>query len=157
MKTVITAQELLEIHKIASLSWKETIRSLYLSRITLDQNIHFSKDEINEMFKESTFEQFLVLEKIFGKQVKPIEWDRIKTGSKVMIQYNGEHYYGFHKIDNLIPVDVVFFKAPHIINIKNEFELKAFHNSYCTFHQNGKYVLFAADENTDYIVEVIEY
>jgi len=91
MKTIITAQELLEIHKIACIKWKAIIRNDYLSRINLDQTVHFAQDEINEMFKAATTEQKPVLENIFGKQVKPIEWDRIKTGSQVMIERTGEH------------------------------------------------------------------
>jgi hypothetical protein len=157
MKTIITAQELLEIHKIACDSWKKTIKSLYLSRITLDQKIHFEKYEINEMFNAATPEQKPVLEKIFGKQVKPIDWDRIQTGSQVMLEYSGEHCCGTHNMDLTKPVDVVFYKTPHCINDVNKFSTKGTCAYYCTFHQNGKYALFAAHKNTDYITEVVQY
>jgi hypothetical protein len=157
MKTVITAQELLEIHKIACIKWKAIIRNDYLSRINLDQTVHFSQEEINEMFNAATPEQKPVLEKIFGKQVKPIEWDRIKTGSQVMIESTGEHCCGTHNMDLTKPVDVVFYKTPHCINDVNKFSTKGVCAYYCTFHQNGKYALFAAHKNTDYITEVVQY
>jgi hypothetical protein len=157
MKTVITAPELLEIHKIACNSWKAKIKTNYFSRITLDQTVGFTQDEIDEMFKAATSEQKPVLEKIFGKQVKTIEWDRIKTGSQVMIKYSGEHCCGLGDMVKSKPVDVVFYKTPHYINDVNKFGTKGAYAYYCTFHQNGKYALFAADKNTDYITEVIQY
>jgi hypothetical protein len=157
MKTVITAQELLEIHKIACDGWKEKIKTEYFPLIRNNQTVEFVQDEINEMFKAATAEQKPVLEKIFGKQVKPIEWDRIKTGSQVMIERTGEHCSGASNIDLTKPVDVVFYKTPHYINDVNKFGTKGAYAYYCTFHQNGKYALFAAHKDTDYITEVVQY
>jgi hypothetical protein len=157
MKTVITAQELLEIHKIACENWKAKIRTDYFLLIRNDQTIHFRQDEINEMFKAATAEQKPVLEKIFGKQVKPIEWDRIKTGSQVMLEYAGEHCNGLNDIDISKPVDVIFYKTPHYIYDRGKFCIQGHYTIYCTFHQDGKYILFSADKNTDYITEVVQY
>jgi len=157
MKTIITAQELLEIHKIACGPWKAKIKTDYFPLIRNDQTIHFVQDEINKMFKAATPEQKPVLEKIFGasiKQIKPIEWDRIKTGSQVMLEYSG---CGFGDMDLTKPVDVVFYKTPHYINDLGRFITKGAYAHYCTFHQNGKYALFTAHENTDYITEVVQY
>jgi plastocyanin len=157
MKTVITAQELLEIHKVACDAWKITIRHHYFPRIKDNQTVKFVQEEINAMFYAATAEQKPVLEKIFGKQIKPIEWDRIKTGSQVMLEYSGEHCCGFGEMDKSKPVDVVFYKTPHYINDVNKFGTKGAYSYYCTFHQNGKYILFTADKNTNYITEVIQY
>lgn len=157
MKTIITAQELLEIHKIACENWKAKIRTVYFPLIRNDQTIHFTQPQIDTMFNAANSSQKPVLEKIFGKQVKPIEWDRIKTGSKVMIKYTGQQCNGFNDIDNSIPVDVVFYKAYYLISSNLQFKKAVENRPYCTFHQNGKYVLFTADKNTDYITEVIEY
>jgi hypothetical protein len=157
METVITAQELLEIHKIACSSWKEAIKIKYFPRINGVQTIHFAQDEINEMFKAATALQRPVLEKIFGKQVKPIDWDRIKTGSQVMLEYSGEHCCGFGGMDLTKPVDVVFYKTPHYIIDSGRFITKGAYAHYCTFHQNGKYALFTSHENTDYITKVVQY
>jgi hypothetical protein len=157
MKTIITAQELLEIHKIACDAWKTTIRLHYFPRIKDNQTIVFSQDEVNTMFKAATSEQKPVLEKIFGKQVKPIEWDRIKTGSQVMIKNTGHHCSGFESIDESKPVDVIFYKTPHYIYDRGKFCILGHHNLYCTFHQDGKYVLFSAETNTDYIAKVVQY
>jgi len=157
MKTIITAQELLEIHKIACCAWKATIKTYYFPRINLDQTVKFVQEEIDTMFKAATSEQKPVLEKIFGKQVKPIDWDRIKTGSQVMLEYSGEHCCGFGGIDLTKPVDVVFYKTPHYIIDYGRFITKGAYAHYCTFHQNGKYALFTAHENTDYITKVVQY
>ena len=157
MKTIITAQELLEIHKIACISWKEAIKIKYFPRINGVQTIVFSQDEVSEMFNAATPEQKPVLEKIFGKQVKPIEWDRIKTGSQVMLKYTGEHCSGFDNIDKSKPVDVIFYKTPHFIYNRGKFCTRGHYTIYCTFHQDGKYILFSADKNTDYITEVVQY
>ena len=157
MKTVITAQELLEIHRIACDAWKTTIRLHYFPRIKDNQTIVFSQDEVNKMFEAATPSQKPILEKIFGKQVKPIDWDRIKTGSQVMLEYAGEHCNGLNDIDISKPVDVIFYKTPYFICDSGKFCIQGHHNIYCTFHQNGKYALFAAHENIDYITEVVQY
>jgi hypothetical protein len=157
MKTIITAQELLEIHKIACDGWKAKIKINYFPLITDDQRIHFSQDEVNDMFKAATAEQKPVLEKIFGKQVKPIEWDRIKTGSRVMIKETDEICNGISDIDLSKPVDVIFYKTSHYIYDCGKFCTLGHHILYCTFHQDGKYVLFSAEKNTDYIAKVVQY
>lgn len=155
-KLTVPITDVLEIHKIACNSLKDKISLKYLIRTDENQNIEFKQYEINDMFKSATPEQLPVLERIFGKKVKEIDWDKIKTGSKVMIQYTGQHCGGINEIDLKKPVDVVFYKTNHCIHfIDNKFYIQNRIN--ITFHQNGKYVLFAADENTDYITEVIEY
>ena len=88
---------------------------------------------------------------------KEIEWSRIKTGSKVMIQYTDQICGDMDNIDRYLPVDVVFWKTPHFIVGNKEFRSTGSYPSYCTFHQHGKYVLFASHEDTDYVTEVVEY
>jgi hypothetical protein len=119
--------------------------------------VAFDDAEIDAMFKAALTWQKPTLVEIFGEPTKAVEWNRIKTGSKVMIEYTGQHCGGFEGIDLSQPVDVVFFRTPHFINEDAVFKTNSCHSSYCTFHQNGKYVLFAADKNVDYITEVVEY
>jgi hypothetical protein len=157
MKTVITAQELLEIHKIACDGWKAKIRTDYFPLIRNDQTIRFAQDEVNEMFKAATAEQKPVLEKIFGKQVKPIEFNRIKTGSQVMIKNTGKHCGGFESIDESKPVEVIFFKTPYLLNQLGKFLSTGYHKYYTTFHQEGKFVFFNAESDINYITEVVQY
>lgn len=89
---------------------------------------------------------------------KQIDYSRIKTGSKVMLKYTGQHCNGFNDTDNTQPYDVVLFKSEHCINAHGRFYPNGeVRKSSCTFHQNGKFVLFSSDKNTDYITEVIEY
>lgn len=156
-KLTVPISDVLRIHNIACESWKKKIAGEYLSKVDSNQNITFSQSEIDNMFKAATESQLPVLEQIFGKRSEPIQWDKIKTGSKVMIQYDGELCNGFGYINRNEPVDVVFYKTPHYIDNENNFRTSGGHSSYCTFHQNGKYVLFSSDKHTNYITQVIKY
>lgn len=92
------------------------------------------------------------------KKKKEIDFSRLKTGSKVMLRYTDEHCSGIDNVDLNKQFDVVFFKTKHFITGSGDF--KSFSDvryCTCTFHQDGKFVLFAAEKNTDYITEVIEY
>ena len=152
----VPATDVLKIRLIACETWKSMFTS-YLKRIDDQNNVTFDSAEIDAMFKAATYEQRPVLVEVFGEPAKAIEWDRIKTGSKVMIQHTGQHCSGINSIDLSKPVDVVFYKTPHNINGDGIFQSKSGHSGYCTFHQDGKYVLFAAHNNVDYITQVIEY
>ena len=156
MKTIITAQELLEIHKIACDVWKQEIKN-YFEKLDINQNIEFTQDEIDIMFKAATKSQLPTLEKIFGKQVKPIEFNRIKTGSQVMIKNTGKHCGGFESIDESKPVEVIFFKTPYLLNQLGKFLSTGYHKYYTTFHQEGKFVFFNAESDINYITEVVQY
>ena len=151
----VTKKELGKIYEVACTTWKAKIQDLTL-RNPFGTDIELSQAEIDEMFKAATESQTPVLESIFGKQEK-IDFDRIKTGSKVMLDYTGEHCCGFSDIDRTQPVDVVFFKTPHLIDHNPKFQATGSHPFYCTFHQNGKYALFSASDNLDYIIKVVEY
>ena len=92
-----------------------------------------------------------------GRTKAVIDWDRIKTGSKVMIKPSGSVCGNTGTIDLSKPVDVVFFKTTHLISFLGKFHSKGNCDSYCTFYQDGEFVAFSAATNTDYITEVIEY
>jgi hypothetical protein len=74
-----------------------------------------------------------------------------------MIKWDGQHCAGIDNINLDNPVDVVLYNTPHFINSKREFNQTIDLSKYCTFHQNGKYVLFRACRNIEYITEVISY
>ncbi len=152
----IPATDVLKIRAIACETWKNRLTQC-ITRMDELNMVAFDDAEIDAMFNDATKEQRPILVEIFGEPAKAIEWDRIKTGSKVMIEYTGQNCGGIKDIDLAKPVDVVFYKTPHLINDHAVFKIKSSHSSYCTFHQNGKYVLFSADINVDYITEVIEY
>lgn len=157
MKLIVSVKEVLEIHKIACLTWKPKIAD-YLVRVDSNQNITFTQLEVDEMFKAATSEQKLVLTKIFGEPVKPIEWDRIKTGSKVMIKYLGQHCEGKENINFDKPVTVVFYRTNFYVKKDKTFAFNVNSNyKYCTFYQDGNYILYGADLKPNYITEVIEY
>jgi hypothetical protein len=157
-KLIVPALDVLRIHAIACGGWKTKIAGEYLSRVDMYQNIAFTQVEVDGMFKAATTLQYALLEEVFGKKSLPIDYDKIKTGSKVMLKSTGEKCGTLCDFDLTKPFDVVFYKTPHFINNKGEFWLKGdIHPIYCTFYQNGSYVLFVADNNVDYITEVIEY
>jgi hypothetical protein len=153
-KLKVPVTDVLRIHKIACSTWKPIIVD-YLSRVDTDQMVKFDEFEIKSMFNASNDTQKPVLEEIFGKQIKPIEWGRIKTGSVVKIKWTGKHCSSSNGFDFDQPVDVVFYKTKHYISSERRFSYIDRIN--CTFHQDGKYSVFAADQNVDYITEVIEY
>jgi hypothetical protein len=68
-KLTVGITDVLEIHKIACTTWKEAIAK-YLTRVDSDQNITFSQEEVDEMFKAATTSQLPKLEGIFGAQSK---------------------------------------------------------------------------------------
>jgi len=156
MKTLIHITDVIKIHGVACSTWKSKIAN-YLAKVDINQNIQFTPSEVNEMFDAATSSQLPLLESIFGKRSQPIDWDKIKTGSRVMIKYTGEHCDGIEKIDLAKSVDVVFFKTKHFIGGQFKFKKEGGESSYVTFHQNGKFVLFSSQRDTDYIVEVVEY
>ena len=147
--------ELEQIHHVACGDWKTRIAELTL-RNPFGELVELTQTEVDEMFDAATSSQLPVLYKIFGEREK-IDFDRIKMGSKVMIQYTGQHCTGIDAIDLKEPVDVVFYKTPHLIDRYNKFSLNSSHSSYCTFHQNGKFILFSSDSNIDYITKVVKY
>ncbi len=68
-KLTVPITEVLEIHKIACTTWKETIAK-YLTRVDSDQNIFFTQEEVDKMFEAATKTQLPKLEDIFGAQHK---------------------------------------------------------------------------------------
>jgi hypothetical protein len=153
--TTVKKSELEQIHNVACSTWKSKIAELTL-RNPFGELVELTQTEVDEMFAAATESQLPVLNKIFGKRER-IDFDKIKMGSKVMIQRTGQHCTGIDAIDLKEPVDVVFYKTPHLIDGSNQFKTDGSHSSYCTFHQNGKFVLFSSDSNVDYITKVVEY
>lgn len=153
-KLTVPATDVLKIHEIACSGWKKKIAT-YLSRVDVKQMITFTQEEVDAMFDAATKGQELKLIEIFGRAEK-IDFTKIKTGSKVMIKYAGSHCSGIEGIDINEPVDVVFYKTRFLINVHG-FSKEGIGDSYVTFHQGGKFVLFASDSEIDYITKVIQY
>jgi hypothetical protein len=153
---IVPATDVLKIRAIACNTWKKRFTE-YLNGMDEHNMVAFDDAEIDAMFNAATHPQRPVLVEIFGEPTKAIEWNRIKTGSKVMIKDTNQNCCGINRIDLSKPVDVVFYKTPHLITDDGIFKHGKYLTSYCIFYQDGKYVLFSADINVDYITEVIEY
>lgn len=152
----IKRSDLQKIHNVACSTWKSKIEK-YALRTPFNDTIELNDVEVDAMFNAANNSQTKVLIEVFGERKEKIDWDRIKTGSKVMIEYTGNHCSGITDIDLDKPVDVVFYKTQHLITGDNEFKKEGSHGSYTTFHQNGKYVLFSSNASIDFITKVIEY
>jgi len=80
-KQILTVSiiDVLEIHGMACNNWKETIAK-YLSRVDKNQNITFTQEEVDAMFKSATTTQLPVLERIFGLQHKELTLKDMANG-----------------------------------------------------------------------------
>ena len=116
-------RDIMKIHDIACDAWKEVITESCISKVHKLKLTHtFFQSDVDKMFKAATKKQIPVLEQVFGKQVEKIEWDKIKTGSKVRIKYSGQHCSGWRwDLDETREVDVVFFGTEHYIRENGTF------------------------------------
>jgi hypothetical protein len=74
MKTIeITRSQLEEIHNVACTSWKDTIVK-FANRSAFKDTIELTDNEVNAMFAASNNIQIPVLENIFGKQTKELDF-----------------------------------------------------------------------------------
>ncbi len=105
-KLTVSITEVLEIHKIACTTWKETIAK-YLTRVDSDQNITFTQEEVDKMFKAATKTQLPKLEDIFGAQHKEPTLEDMADG-KLLFKEPGDdsgraamiEVRGFHEYEN---------------------------------------------------------
>lgn len=86
-KLTVGITEVLEIHKIACATWKETIAK-YLTRVDSDQNITFTQEEVDKMFKAATSTQLPKLEDIFGAQHKEPTLEDIADGGPLFTVFD---------------------------------------------------------------------
>jgi len=155
----LTLGQLKDLYNVSDCSkWQSNI-NWYLKHNLLqkdDFKVEIKSEDIKLLLKEGTLQQQNAVEKLGIKLSTPIEWDKIKTGSKVMLKYSGEKCVGSNdNIDFDKPFDVIFFKQPYYM-FDNGFKTCNSYN-YCTFNQNGKFACYQAHRNTDYITKVIEY
>jgi hypothetical protein len=76
----VSVTDVLEIHSIACINWKETIAGKYLPRVDRNQYITFTQEEVDAMFKAATTTQLPVLERIFGLQHKELTLKDMANG-----------------------------------------------------------------------------
>jgi hypothetical protein len=152
----VNKSDLGRIHNVACSTWKSKLKT-YAQRNPFGDSIELSDSEIDEMFAAATSSQVPVLVSILGERKEQIDFNRIKTGSKVMITCTGQHCNGITGIDLDEPVDVVFYNTQHFINEDEYFHKEGSHSSYTTLHQGSKFVLFSSERGIDFITKVIEY
>lgn len=138
--------------------WKSTIEPYLKDKALLKDDVEVIIDDkdIQLLLKEGSYDQKQAVEKLGIALSNPIEWDKIKTGSKVMLERTGSICVGSSDgLDFDKPFNVIFFKTPYyMLNVGFR---KCSNYTYCVFNQDGKFATFQAQNNTDYIVSVIEY
>jgi len=85
-KLTITANEVLELHSKACYNWKAVFVN-YLTRISPEQTITFTQEEVHDMFVASTEEQYPILIKIFGKKE-----EHFPDGTPCLVSNNNVNY-----------------------------------------------------------------
>ncbi len=85
-----------------------------------------------------------------------INYDNLKTGSVVMLDYSDEFCSATNAVDYKQPFTIVFYRTPYFIlgeglqNIGNERE-------YITFAQGKNFAFFSSERDVNYIKKVISY
>lgn len=87
------------------------------------------------------------------KKINSIDYDMLKTGSVVMIEYNGHHCCGIESINTSKPVTILLYKTKGYL-YNGEFRQAT--GEYITFIQDDKVCHFTAYD-INYITEVISY
>ena len=155
----LTLGQLKDLYTVSDCSkWQSKIGS-YLGDNLLkkdDFKIEIKSEDIQLLLKEGTLAQQNAVEKLGIALSNPIEWNKIKTGSKVMLKRTESICVGSSDgLDFDKPFNVIFFKTPYyMLNVGFR---KCSNYTYCVFNQDGKFATFQAQNNTDYIVSVIEY
>src|SRR5690606_24637293 len=76
------------------------------------------------------------------KKVKDIDYDRLSTGSIVMIEYTGNHCMGIDKINLNEPVTILLYKTNGFLFDREYTPVNE--NKYITFIQDDKVCHFTA-------------
>lgn len=162
-KLTVSASDITKLYNVACVSWMKIIAG-YLAEVNSNREITFTQADIDKMFKAATSEQLLVLESIFGKQVEPIDYSKLKTGSVVMLEFTGRIFGSkkdAEKVNFNEPFTIVFYNTPYYINSSNIYRDKSeYYDKIITFNQvNNGIGQFIAYNTSDmnYIVKVISY
>ena len=89
--------------------------------------------------------------------MRPIDLNKIKTGSLVIITNTKNCIEGFENINEKEPVDVIFVNKKYYINSLGVLKHIKRRPLRTVFHQNGHYVCFGGLNALKCIVKVIKY
>ena len=117
----IKASDVLKIHEVADYATKHDIKR-YLSRINEEGIVWFTDSEINELFEKIPTKKDTLID-IFGERLEVIDWDNIKSGSRLEINWTKQFKSGMN-VDMAamrnFEVDVIFWKKKHFIGDINK-------------------------------------
>ena len=162
-KLTVPASDITKLYNVACVSWMKIIAG-YLSEVDDNKRITFTQADIDKMFKVATSEQLLVLEEIFGKQQEVIDYNKLKAGSVVMLEFTGRIFGSkkdAEKVNFNEPFTIVFYNTSYYINSSNIYRDKSeYYDKIITFNQVnngiGQFIAYSASD-MNYIVKVISY
>lgn len=158
-KRIVKYTDLQKIIDVVCGSWKIKLAQKWGAAIAMKVAVfEIDAEFYKEMRKACDVTQHQVFDEIFGKDKQIIDYSRIKTGSKVMLEKSGHICGDGVAVDFNQPFDVVLWKSEYVIGDEGDFRVAngLFSSVFNTFYQDGKYTRYTANE-VDYITEVISY
>jgi hypothetical protein len=162
-KLTVPASDITKLYNVACVPWMKIIAG-YLAEVNSNREITFTQADIDKMFKVATSGQLLVLEEIFGKQQEVIDYNKLKAGSVVMLEFTGRIFGSkkdAEKVNFNEPFTIVFYNTSYYINSSNIYRDKSeYYDKIITFNQVnngiGQFIAYSASD-MNYIVKVISY
>ena len=158
----ITHNQAQDIINVACYDWKVELANLWGRSIVLKEIISITDDFYKKMRAACNKEQHVLFDEIFGVDKPVIDYDRLKTGSVVKIQYTAKYCPGGvsnNVIKNFEAATIIFYKEKHGISTNGEFlDVDSLgEDLYITFQQGKQFLLFKFDDELACIVDVIKY
>jgi len=146
----ITIQQLLEIYQVACPKWRLILTNQYFPKVDKNGQILITNEQIKTMFKASNSNQIKVLESIFGKPQKTIEFDKLKPGSCIRLKQNCfGNSFNYEK-----PVFIVFRNNGYMMNA---YHVTTIDLDTTTIMQDGVFYSSASSSIDEEIIKVEKY
>ena len=120
MNKTIKKSDLKKIYDVACLTWQKKIETEYATRNPWGDTIEFTQSEVDEMFKAADSSQTKVLEEVFGKQQKGLDFrsDTIDFEIDGLPVFGGKH----------VPSREAFIGLPYDADKRDSFYLNPYYN-----------------------------
>jgi hypothetical protein len=119
MNKTIKKSDLKKIYDVACLTWQGKIEKL-ATRNPFGDDVELTQSEIDEMFKAADSTQTRVLEEVFGKQLKELDF----RSDTIDFEIDGLSVFGGKNV----PSREAFIGLPYEENMKSTFYLNPYYN-----------------------------
>jgi hypothetical protein len=120
MNKTIKKSDLKKIYDVACLTWQKKIETEYATRNPWGDTIEFTQSEIDEMFKAADSPQTKILEEVFGKQQKGLDF----RSADINLKVDGLPVFGGKKV----PSREAFIGLPYGADKRDSFYLNPNYN-----------------------------